>query len=261
LKIFMTPQLFKDFPRLNTLRTLVSDEIILREVTPLVEEYQADLAEAQKLIPTVNLNQVFPEIIEKDSIYLENFFGHWGCVSIEELCKICLIVKFIKPKRILEIGTYIGLTTLQMALNAPADCLTYTLDIPKENRVKIAPSVIDELVAQSFKQEFNTMTGSYFKERHDVNIKQLWGDSATFDYSVLDRKADLIFIDAAHDYQSKKIDSENAFKLIADGGVIIWHNYADVLNAQTTKYLKDISANYHLFHLRNTFLVVFWNKK
>lgn len=257
----MSSALFKDYPILNNLRALVPDEVIVAEVAPRAEEFQTDLAEAQKFIPTVILSEVFPETMEKGSIYLENFLGHWGCMSIEELCKLCLIVKFIKPKRILEIGTYNGLTTLQMALNAPSDCLVYTLDIPEESRAKIKLSIIDELVSRSFKQRFNTATGSYFKDRANVNIKQLWGDSAVFDYSVLDGKMDLIFIDAAHDYQNKKIDSENAFKLIADNGVIIWHNYADVLNSDTTKYLKDIGANYRIFHLKNTFLAIFWNKK
>src|SRR5437762_8515397 len=49
-------------------------------------------------------------------------FRSWGNVSVESVCKIGLIIRWLRPRRILEIGTYNGMTTLQMALNAPPEC-------------------------------------------------------------------------------------------------------------------------------------------
>jgi len=248
------------YPQLNTLKGLVPEDVIERVIGKHANEFEVEIASARQKIPTVNLNKVFPLELEKGAIHIENFLGHWGNVSIEELCKICLIVKFIKPKRILEIGTYNGMTTLQMALNAPSDCVTYTLDLPDEIVASLSLSELDTFVSKHFKEKFGTKTGSYFYERKNVNIKQLWGDSAMFDYtSVIDGPIDLIFIDAAHDYANKKIDSENAFKLISHNGVILWHNYNDVTNPDVSKYLAEISEKYRIYHLRNTMLVIYWN--
>ena len=216
------------------------------------------MKEADALIPTVNLNKIFPAELERGAIRLENFLGHWGNVSVEELCKICLIVKWIKPKRILELGTYNGMTTLQMALNAPAGSTTYTLDLSPEQMASIKLGKLDELVSKHFKEKFNTKTGSYFSGRSDVSITQLWGDTATFDYSVIGGKADIIFIDAAHDYENKRRDTDNALRLLAPGGVILWHDYAEVANPEVTKCLMEYAKEYKIFHLRNTDLAVYY---
>jgi len=253
--------IFERYPYINNLRSLVPDELIESEIGSKADKFDIDIERARKLIPTVNLNKIFPLELENGSIVLENFLGHWGNVSIEELCKICLIVKYLKPLNILEIGTYNGMTTLQMALNAPSNSKVFTLDLPDEIMAKLELSKIDNLVSKSFKQQFGTKTGSYFHGRNDVKIIQKLADSSTFDYSGLGKeKMDIIFIDAAHDYANKKIDSENAFKIINGNGVIIWHNYNDVSSPDVTSYLADISNKYQIYHLRNTMLAIYYNR-
>lgn len=250
---------FDRYPQLNSLRNLVSDELILEELAAHEKEFEKDLARADESIPSVNLNQIFPMELEKGKIYLENFLGHWGNVSIEELCKICLIVRYFKPKKILEIGTYNGMTTLQMALNAPKECQIYTLDLPEQKNTINKLSKVDFYLTELFKKKYGTETGVYFKNRKDLNIIQLFGDSAIFDYSVTGGKIDIIFIDAAHDYENKKKDTENALRLLAPNGVIIWHNYRDISNPAVTKYLVDMKEKIKIFHLRNTLLAIYWN--
>ncbi|HUO02775.1 MAG TPA: class I SAM-dependent methyltransferase, partial [Rhizomicrobium sp.] len=204
--------------------------MILAEIGSRAAEFEAWHGAAKALIPTVNLNRVFPAELEYGGIRLENFLGHWGNVSIEELCKICLVVKWLQPRRILELGTYNGMTTLQMALNAPPGCATYTLDLTPEQAASLSLSKLDELVARQFRAKFNTATGSYFAGRKELNIRQLLGNTAEFDYSLIDGPLDLIFVDAAHDYENKRIDTENAFRLLSPNGVILWHDYAQVAN-------------------------------
>jgi Methyltransferase domain len=255
----MECNLFERYPQLNNLRALVPDSLIEEEIGSRMAEFEEWVERARDVIPTVNLNKVFPAELERGSIRLENFLGHWGNVSIEELCKICLIVKWLRPKRILEIGTYNGMTTLQMALNAPKDCKTYTLDLNPEQASNVGLSRIDELVATRFKERFQTTTGCYFANRKDVNIVQLWGDSGAFDYSSIDTPIDLIFIDAAHDYESKKKDCDAAFNILSPTGVILWHNYSDICCPEVTKCLGELAQQKKLWHLRNTSLAVYYS--
>lgn len=249
---------FEKYPQLNNLRSLVPDELILAEIGSRADEFEGYLAEARKLIPTVNLNKVFPAELEKGSIRLENFLGHWGNVSIEELCKICLIVKWLKPRRILEMGTYNGMTTLQMALNAPPDCQVFTVDLPPKYTPSSPMGKIDELLATRFRTQLNSEVGSYFHGRNDVQVTQMWGETAHADYGIVGGKVDMVFVDAAHDLANKRRDTEIAFDLLSERGVILWHNYADVCNPDVTFCLAEYASKHHIFHLRNTALAVFY---
>jgi len=57
-------------------------------------------------------------------------------------------------------------------------------------------------------------------------ITQLFGDSATFDFSPY--RAELIFVDASHAYDYVRNDSAKALALLADSrGVIVWHDYGE----------------------------------
>ncbi len=249
--------LYVRYPRLRNLRKLVPHELIEREIGSRAEEFERWLADARLRIPIVNLNQVFPAEVERGAIKLEDFLGHWGNVSVEELCKICLVVKWLRPVRILEMGTYNGLTTLQMALNAPPQCVIYTLDLPPELAASLPLTELDELVAKQFRKAFKTETGIYFKGRTDLNIIQLWGDTAAFDYSKIGGGFDLIYVDAAHDYENLKRDTANAFRLLSPRGVILWHDYDQVVCPEVTRFLAECAAARRLFQLRNTNLAVY----
>lgn len=259
----MSESFFEKFPQLNTLKGLVPDEVVEREISSRIDEFNMWRAEAKRKIETIKLIDIFPPELETGTIQLENFLGHWGNVSIEEVCKIALIAKHFKPAKAFEIGTYNGLTTLQLALNTPEDTQIFTLDLPPDKRdnTKHHLSELDRYVAVEFLKRFNTAVGSYFKGKSvEHKITQIYNDSATFDFSPYYSKMDLIFIDAGHDYDNKKSDSENALKMVAPNGLILWDNYDDILNPDVTKYLAELAEVLPLFHLRGTPLVVYWNK-
>ena len=192
------------------------------------------------------------ESIETGAIRLENFLGHWGNVSIEEVCKIALITRYFRPLKTFEFGTYNGLTTLQLALNTPEEAQIFTLDLPPEKRdsTNYPLSELDRYVAAEFLDRFSTGVGSYFKGRGvEKKIIQIYHDSATYDFSPYYSMIDLIFIDAGHDYANKKSDSENALKMVSQNGIILWDNYDDILNPDVTKYLTELSGRLPLFLL------------
>ena len=120
--------------------------------------------------------------------------------QILELASLAFIMKVIKPKLVFELGTFIGRTTRLFAINSPRDCQIITIDLEFEH--------VECEVGEAFKG----MPGS-------DKIKQLYGDSRSFDFSPWYGLCDFVWVDACHDYDYVVSDTQNALKLCRPGGV------------------------------------------
>src|SRR5919205_1906675 len=82
----------------------------------LKELYRCSKTDAGLHLPTVRLE----ELISAEttfSIYRPPDYD--GSMTITEIASLCNLVAERRPRKILEIGTFQGLTTLNMAMNAP----------------------------------------------------------------------------------------------------------------------------------------------
>lgn len=148
-----------------------------------------------------------------------------GNVSILELVIIANLIQTLKPTRLLEIGTFDGRTTLNMAANMLPGAVVFTLDLPTDS----PNSTVLPLAATEAKYIANRLTGSKFVgKEHQNNIVQLWGDSAAFDFSPYVGTMDFVFIDGSHSYQYILKDSATGMSLLRNGrGIILWHDYGE----------------------------------
>jgi len=148
-------------------------------------------------------------------------FGH---TTEFELKVISNLVNLYKPERIFEIGTFQGRTTLNMALNTTSSAQIVTLDLPSEElentRMRIA---VGE--ARYVKKD---RSGERFLD-HPLRSKitQVFGDSATFDFSPYRQSMDLVFIDGSHAYDYVLNDTQKALEMARPGGAILWHDYTN----------------------------------
>lgn len=172
------------------------------------------------LMPTVRLSQLVTEDV---AVKMRELEGEAGNVSLYELLAINQLVKLHDPKGLFEIGTFNGRTTLNMASNCSQEAEVYTLDLPKDQlnstRLSIAsgdrPFILKERSG-----------ARYSGQEAEEKITQLYGDSATFDFSPFLNKIDFIFIDGAHSYEYVLNDSKTALELLRNGkGVILWHDF------------------------------------
>jgi predicted O-methyltransferase YrrM len=257
----MKTNVFERYPQLATLRGKVPDEIVEREVEERVARFKEFAVLAKQAIPNVWVSQVFPPEAEQGQIVLEKFLGQWGNITVEEVCKIALIAAWLKPRSVFEFGTYNGMTTFQLALNTPADCKIYTLDVQPDQSSELNVGAYDRcLVEKKGTARFDV--GHYFAGTNAAaKITQLWGDSSKIDLSAYHKKVDLVFVDAAHTYPYVKSDTENALKLLRPGGVILWHDYLQLLHADVTQALYEFArAGMCISHLRGTSLAVYRDK-
>ena len=168
-------------------------------------------------IPIATFDELFPEYQDDQLIVpKESLRRHGWNVKLHEEIYLYAAVRALMPKKIFEIGTFNGQTTLALAKAAPEDSLVYTIDLPE-----------DHFDATQGPQAFN---GNRVGERYrgsevESRIRQIRADATTYDFSPYYGQIDIVFVDAAHDYPHGLSDSQNALKLAKPGGAIIWHDF------------------------------------
>ena len=154
---------------------------------------------------STSLNQIQKEII----LYNESLGDIKRMqISIAQCHFLHLIIKISKINKILEIGTFTGLSTLSMALALPKEGKVITLDKNKETN-KIAVNFFKKAKQQN---KIKTIIKPAIKSLNNLNKQR--------------EKFDLIFIDA--DKENYKNYYDQSINLIQKNGLIIidnvlWH--------------------------------------
>lgn len=189
----------------------------------------------------------FEEILQKKKLKFNKFDIlkknlKWSLTDYELLILMNLIPK-LENKNILEIGTFEGRTTLNIAKNTKAN--VYTIDLP-QNKIN---QTRDKFVV-----------GKHFKQLNLKNLKQLSGSSLDFDYKKLNVSFDFIFVDGCHEYENAYGDTLNAFNNLNKGGILLWHDYTFNMtkNGIVSALDKLNLENSEIFKIYGTsFLVLF----
>lgn len=206
-----------------------------------------------------------PEVSWKDcttrrSIKIWEHEKENGNVRISELGILSALAADCRDgTNLFEIGTFDGRTTLNLALNSPAQCTIYTLDLPPDRETMFSLAEGERHMVDKPKP------GSRY-ERHRVTfpavvgkIHQLLGDSAAFDYTLYENSCSLVFVDGSHNYDYVMSDTRAAMEMTNVGGVVIWHDYGvweDVTRALDALEQRE---GYGLRSISGTSLV-YWKK-
>lgn len=199
--------------------------------------------------------------IASKRIHLVDPQKHKGNVNLSELALLAKAAALVPPgQEIVEIGTFDGRTTLNLALNSAPTSSAFTLDLPATTETKFAlPEWEREYVGQAIPGERFRKCAAPWREGA-AKIVQLLGDSAAYDWSAHYGKAGLVFVDGAHSYEYALSDSEVAFRLAAPGAMIIWHDYGIWEGVSQALDELDSARVLGLRQLRGTSLV-FWRAK
>lgn len=172
-------------------------------------------------VPTPELPPINVEAIgdERVPVVLRELTSHRGEVTMAELAVLARLVRTGRPRALFEIGTFDGRTTLNMAANAPDDAIVYTLDLPPDHPTQFEVTLGDRDCID--KPESGVRV-----HRSDLagRVRQLYGDSATFDFAPY--VVDFVFVDGSHAYEYAHADSLSAISMLRNGkGTIVWHDY------------------------------------
>jgi predicted O-methyltransferase YrrM len=154
---------------------------------------------------------------------------HWETATLFDHTFIASLVQVLKPNRCLEIGTSLGLVTTTIAANSPESTEIHTLDLSDTERI-----------------------GSFFRNRPEAKkIRQHFGSSQAFDFRPLHNTVDFIFIDGSHEFDDVRRDTENAFRLLSDRGVIVWHDVSSYFPGVVKALEASTKAN-AIFRVQGT---------
>lgn len=205
----------------------------------LSEIYRCSKTDAGLYLPVVTLEELAPVATEfKVSRPLD-----WGgSMTLTEISSICQLVAARNPRKVLEIGSFRGLTTLNIAMNAP-EAEIHTLDLPPgfdPADTKFENNDASIITSRGF---------CYYEGREEATrIHRHYGDTATFKYEEIGGDVDLSLIDAAHSYEYVRNDTSRLAPLMARDGLMLWHDYgrndflADPEDAWgVTRFLHEIA--------------------
>jgi hypothetical protein len=136
-------------------------------------------------------------------------FAPWAASPIEYALIQALARRF-RPCHFLEIGSLRG--ELLVCLNPVADSMT-CITISKEELIRMG---LPKPIADT-----NMMFAPDVR-----NLQTVYADSRTYDFSRLQRRFNLAFIDGNHAYEYAKSDTKNVLSVCEREFAIVWHDYA-----------------------------------
>ena len=182
----------------------------------LSDIYRCSKTDAGSHLPNVTLE----ELAEVQTEFKVLRPADWqGSMTITEISSLCHLVAARRPRKVLEIGSFTGLTTLNIAMNAP-EAEIHTLDLPPG----FNPS--DTTFEHHDANIIATRGFYYYNGREEGSrVNQHYGDTATFDYERIGGGVDLCLIDAAHTYEYVRNDTVKSLQLMTEDSLILWHDY------------------------------------
>jgi hypothetical protein len=170
-------------------------------------------------IPEISLGELLGD--RKSQIKLSVARFEDGRIPDDQaLCLVAIAVDAM-PREVLEIGTFMGHTTRQLAENLP-NSIIHTVDLPESFSPDHDPDRTmpkDDLHLVARRQVGREFRGQLCAGR----IRQHFGDTANWDFAQAGA-ATFFFIDGAHTYEYCKNDSEKCFALCGGKGVFLWHD-------------------------------------
>ena len=147
-------------------------------------------------------------------------------ISISQCQFLHLIIKVSKIRKVLEIGTFTGLSTLSMALALPND---------------------GEIIALDKDEKTNKIAVDFFKKSNQEHkIKTIIKPALESLVKIRNEKFDLVFIDA--DKMNYKKYYQISLGLVNNGGLIIidnvlWHGevFDKDINNKYTKIIRELN--------------------
>ena len=176
-----------------------------------------------------------------------------GITRLDELLVLAMATCALRPAAVFEVGTFMGHATSVLILNAPPESRVYSLDLPPGADKSASES---QYLTSDVELVQQRQVGSFVRELGlEDRYRQIYCDSLTFDPAPYARTVELGFIDGAHTRQYVQNDTLKMAVMMADRGLVFWHDYGGRGDFRAlTDYLDSLSAHIRIYRVPNTTL-------
>jgi hypothetical protein len=169
--------------------------------------------------------------------------------------------RFVKAQTFFEFGTYLGVQTLNIAMNMPEHARVWTLDFDADSYKRAKQHAHDVSVSE---RHFDSEDALAFLDTpEERKITRLFCDSNDFDSSPYSSLLDMVYVDGGHDARTLEADTKSALDMIKKDKLscIAWHDYKNPHHPQLTAYLDQLSATHTMYHVEETMLCFHLNQQ
>lgn len=167
-----------------------------------------------------------------DITQADKVFGWTSCVELTWLAE-----QASKRKNIVEVGSWQGRSAVAMATNTKGNVLAVDtwLGTPEDGHFKLLADKPEDWLFEEFKRNADGIPNLRWLRGKSVDVARSLPQVPQFD---------MIFIDAAHDYENVKADIKAWIPLLLPGGLFAGHD-ADFGRPGVIKALREIFPKYH----------------
>jgi len=236
---------------LKAIRLIVKNPALLNNILDSSDEWEKYVKTKYQLntgLQVVKPEQLFD--ITENTVYPYTFTD--GGSLITDLLLLKNAAASFEKCLFFEFGTWRGESVANVA-NIAKECYTLNLSDIEMKELNLSLEYINQI-------------GMFSKSLK--NVHHLKGNSLDFNYSGLNEKFDLVFIDGNHHYKYVKSDTQNTFAhLVHEKSIIIWHDYAydpeTVRNQVLAGILDGTPQEKHkcLYHVEGTKCAVYFPKE
>lgn len=172
-------------------------------VRPSIEAALSALDKRRLHLPVVNLATLFDDFSTQPVTLHELPTGPWSS-PVADVVMLAKMAMCLKPKRVLEIGSFRGYTTKLLAEHTGPDSRIVAFDRDPRH----GAAYRDTPLAAKIERRVGIVEAGAFA----CDGRQSY---------------DLIFIDADHTHGAVKHDTEVMLPLLSPEGIMVWHDYAN----------------------------------
>lgn len=182
-------------------------------------------------VPSLPPEEVFPGVDFTRSPEILHPFPRNLSIMPHEMVVLTLLVRHFQFRKIVELGTAEGRTTVNLAAHSPEDAEVITVNFP--------PEPPDNMVGYF-----------YWESPYKHKIKQVYCDATQFDWRPHRDSVDLVFIDAGDDYEMRATETAIVFRMVRVGSIVIWHDYGSAEGP--TRIMNYLSTRLPVRHIKKT---------
>lgn len=161
-----------------------------------------------------------------------------GSIKPTDAMIVASLVKKHRPRTILEIGSFLGVSTrLLLDASAPWQARVTAVDPNIRHRVFEEPRLVVEKMTARYGSDQLEIVSAFFGKQTRAASREVpvigedWG-----------RSFDFVFIDGDHTYEAVSNNFRLALRFLAPGGVIVFH---DALSwPDVTRFLEEIREEF-----------------